>query len=196
MSALRLGRKTLQMDCYTHKSIFACTTFYPKINLHTHCGICRSQEWGLMWAGWPSHHCLYCFSCCILTVDSQGCLTGHLPASLCIPQTTAPQYEQRRPCIPGSSSFCPPSLSSSPNGRRRTGINRASTAHKFQLYCWVAVPHATPPPYLTQSPSLSFHTPGGWARGLATQPHPVPLGMLGRKYCAASGTAGAITPYH
>lgn len=66
----------------------------------------------------------------------------------------------------GSSSFCPPSLSSSPNGRWWTGINRPSTAHKFQLYCWVAVPHATPSlpepiprphPYPSQEDG-----PGGW----------------------------------
>lgn len=53
-----------------------------------------------------------------------------------------------------------------------------------------------PPPYLSRSPAPTPSIPGGWARRLATQPHPVPLGMLGRKYSAASGTAGAITPYH
>lgn len=54
------------------------------------------------------------------------------------------------------------------------------------------------PPYLTQpppppAPYLSQEDGPG---RLATQSHPVPLGTLGRKYCAASGTAGAITPYH
>lgn len=34
-----------------------------------------------MRAGCPSPYCLYCLSCCILTVDSQECLTGHMPAS-------------------------------------------------------------------------------------------------------------------
>lgn len=34
-----------------------------------------------MRAGWPSHYCHYCLSCCILKVDSQVCFTGHTPAS-------------------------------------------------------------------------------------------------------------------
>lgn len=46
-------------------------------------------------------------------------------------------------------------------------------------------------------PHPIFPLPGGtWVKRPTTEPHPVPLGVPGRKYSAASGTAGAITPYH
>lgn len=50
-----------------------------------------------MRAGWPSHYCLYCLSCCILAVGSQKCPNEHMSASCAY--CGAPCS---RPRIPGS----------------------------------------------------------------------------------------------
>lgn len=121
------------MDCSTHKSILVFTTCYPKIHLNTHSRMCRSQEWGLMRAGWPSHH----FSPAVFW---QHTPRSALPANACRPLRHSTR--KRMPSIPGSFSFCPPSLSSPPSGRQRNGINGASAAHKCHRHCWVVVPHA------------------------------------------------------
>lgn len=176
------------MDCSTHKSIYAFTTCYPKIHLHTHSGMCRSHEWGLMRAGWPSHHCLHRFSCCILTVDSQECFTGHLPAACAY---CRPLHHNKskwglgfQEALLSVLHLCP----ALPTGGSEQGLTERVQHINFSciaellfrthtlLFTW---PY--PPPLF-----LSFHAPGGWARGLAMQPHPLTLRMLGRKYCTAS----------
>lgn len=144
MSALRLGGKHYKWTVPHINQSLHLQLAIQKIHLHTHCRMCRFQEWGLMWAAWPSHHCVYCFSCCILKVDSQECLTRHMPAACMSCRPLRHDKSKGGPAFPEASSLYSPSLSSSPNGRRWTGINGASTAHKFKLYCWVAVPHATP----------------------------------------------------
>lgn len=145
-------RKTLQIDCSTHKSIFAFTTCYPKIHLHAHSGMCRSQEWGLMRAGWPSHHCLHCFSCWILTVDSQECLTRYMPAACAYCRPLRHNKSKGglifQEALLSVLHLCP----ALPMGGSGLGLTERVQHINFSCIAESLFP-TQPPPYLTQSPA-------------------------------------------
>ena len=146
-----------------------------------------------MRAGWPSHHRFHCFSCCILTVDSQESLTGHMPAVCAHCRPLHHNKSERslafQEALPSLLHLCP----ALPMGSCGLGLaERVQPIH----FSSIAESLYHPPPYLTQSlaPTVSSHTPGGWAGGLATQSHLVALGMLGGKHSIRNSRC--ITPYH
>lgn len=131
--------------------------------------------------------------CCILTVDSHGCLTWALLHN----------KEYSRNCIPGSPFFSPSVLHLCPVvPMGSSGLGPTEQVQHINFSCnaeslFLHNQTPTPPHSLPGSiPPPPLSVPGGWFRRRAAQPHPVPLGTLGHKYCAASGTAGAITPCH
>lgn len=162
MSALRLRGKTLQMDCCTHKSIYAFTTCHPKIHLHAHSGMCGSDEWGLMRAGWPSHHRRHCFSCWILTVHSQECFTGHLPAACAYCRSLHHNKSKGglgfQEALLSVLHLCP----ALPMGGSELGLpEQCSTSISAVLLSRCSAHFTWPYP----STIPTFHAPGGWAGG-------------------------------
>lgn len=144
-----------------------------------------------MRAGWPSHDCLYCLSGCILAVGSQKCPNEHMSAYCAYCGASC-----SRPRIPGSPfpalHLCPVV----PMGGNGVGLTERTEHINFSCIAESLFPHNPAPlPASIPHPQPCL-VPGGWARMLATQSQPVLRGMPGRKYCGASGTAGAITPYH
>lgn len=129
--------------------------------------------------------------CSILAVGSQKSFNEHMSVS-CTYCPALWSIKHKATCIPEEPfpvfHLCPV-VPMGGNGlgstERREHINFSCIAESMPL-------NPSPTPYLFQSPHPHLHRiPGGHAAASL-----FPLSMLGCKYFATSGTAGAITPYH
>lgn len=171
------------MDCCTHESIFAFPTCRPKIHLVSHSGMSRSQVGGLMCR--MAHSLLFL----LLYFDM---------ASQEYPKSSGPlRHNKSREGLvfPDLLFLSSISVPASPVEGNGLGLTQHVQHIHFRCIAESLFPYKTPPS-VTPLLTTIFQTPGGGSRGLAKDPHPVPLSTLGRKYSTAPGTAGAISSYH
>lgn len=127
--------------------------------------------------------------CSILAVGSEKSFNEHMSVS-CAYCPALWSITHEATCIPEEPfpvlHLCPVV----PKGGNGLGLTERREHINFSCIAESMSPHPRPTPYLAQSPYPHLHpVPRGHASLFQ-------LSMLGCKYFATSGTAGAITPYH